>query len=221
MSISIRAVAIFFIATVTISAAAQTPRRAPITWPAVTREMKPWTRWWWLGSAVDKQNISRLLREYDKVGLGGVEITPIYGVQGNDANDIPYLSPKWIDILKYTIGEAGKLSMGVDMPTGTGWPFGGPQVTANEAIDRYSVDTQAISGTDPIQIKPGKGQIIAVTAVSRTGQTTILTDKLNADGSINWTGRVGQELTVYILRMRAGAPERDVPPAANASASRP
>src|SRR4051812_45173005 len=33
-------------------------------WPTPTRENRPWTRWWWLGSAVDKTNLTRLLTEY-------------------------------------------------------------------------------------------------------------------------------------------------------------
>lgn len=27
-------------------------------WPPVTSEAKPWTRWWWLGSGVDKPNLT-------------------------------------------------------------------------------------------------------------------------------------------------------------------
>src|SRR5436190_266809 len=37
---------------------------ADLRWPATTRENRPWTRWWWLGSAVDETNLTRLLIEY-------------------------------------------------------------------------------------------------------------------------------------------------------------
>ncbi|HSM47204.1 MAG TPA: glycosyl hydrolase, partial [Draconibacterium sp.] len=47
-------------------------------WPAPTQESKPWTRWWWMENAVDKENISRELKEMADAGIGGVEITPIY-----------------------------------------------------------------------------------------------------------------------------------------------
>ena len=57
-------------------------QREPLMWPEITPENRPWTRWWWLGSAVDKPTITRLLEAYSRVGLGGVEITCIYGVQG-------------------------------------------------------------------------------------------------------------------------------------------
>lgn len=57
-------------------------------WPDVPAEARPGTRWWWLGSAVDEKNLTYNLEEYARAGMGTVEITPIYGVQGNDANDI-------------------------------------------------------------------------------------------------------------------------------------
>ena len=47
-----------------------------LAWPALTRENKPWTRWWWLGSAVDKPNLTRELETIAAAGFGGVEITP-------------------------------------------------------------------------------------------------------------------------------------------------
>ena len=59
--------------------------------PSPTLEAKPGVRWWWMGSAVDKGNLKWNLDEYAKAGIGAVEITPLYGVQGNDKNDIPYL----------------------------------------------------------------------------------------------------------------------------------
>jgi hypothetical protein len=68
--------------------------------PTPTQEAKPGVRWWWMGSAVDQENLKWNLGEYAKAGIGAVEITPLYGVQGNDKNDIPYLSPKWMDMLK-------------------------------------------------------------------------------------------------------------------------
>jgi hypothetical protein len=99
------------------------------TWPAINKETKPWTRWWWHGSALTKEGITAELEAYAKAGLGGVEITPIYGVKGFEDKFIPYLSDRWMELLTHTLKEADRLNMGVDMATGTGWPFGGPWVT--------------------------------------------------------------------------------------------
>ncbi|MCQ2255609.1 MAG: glycosyl hydrolase family 2 [Bacteroidaceae bacterium] len=109
-------------------------------WPKAAPEAKPFSRWWWLGSAVDEKNLDYLLDEYAKAGLGGLEITPIYGVQGNDANDIPFLSPKWMQMLNFLNNKGDKVGLKIDMNTGTGWPFGGPTVSIEDAASKADFD---------------------------------------------------------------------------------
>ncbi len=106
------------------------------SWPTPTTEAKPGTRWWWLGSAVDKENLQWNLREYGKHGIGAVEITPLYGVQGNQANNIPYLSDRWMEMLRFTQEQCQQNGIELDMATGTGWPFGGPWVPLEESASR-------------------------------------------------------------------------------------
>ena len=103
-------------------------------WPEPTQESKPWTRWWWMENAVDRENIKRELNEMADAGIGGVEITPIYGVKGEESRFIEYLSPEFSEILKYTIEEASKLGMGVDLPPGSGWRCGGPFVPEEKGL---------------------------------------------------------------------------------------
>lgn len=71
-------------------------------WPEIKPEARPGSRWWWMGSAVDKQNLSYNLRLYGTAGIGSLEITPIYGVKGNEQREIPFLSPRWMEMLEYT-----------------------------------------------------------------------------------------------------------------------
>ncbi len=104
-----------------------------IQWPEATRTARPWTRWWWPGSAVDPENLSRSLRELREAGFGGVEVTPIYGNPGDAARFLDYLSPKWMEMFARCVREAADLDLGVDLPTGTGWPFGGPGVGPEDA----------------------------------------------------------------------------------------
>lgn len=86
-----------------------------------------------MGSAVDKENLGWNLDQYAKAGIGAVEITPLYGVQGNDKNDIPYLSPRWMEMLRFVEKKDTELGIETNMATGTGWPFGGPWVPLSEA----------------------------------------------------------------------------------------
>src|ERR1044071_7559018 len=109
------------------------PRAAALAWPRVTSQSKPWTRWWWLGSAVNRRDLSWALAQYEKAGLGGLELTPIYGVRGEESKFIQYLSPEWVGMLEHTLREANRLGLGADMATGTGWPFGGPWINAEDA----------------------------------------------------------------------------------------
>lgn len=135
-----------------------------LSWPAVTREQKPWTRWWWPGNAVDPENLSRELHEMAADGLGGVEITPIYGAKGYESRYIQFLSPRYVDMLRTTTEDARGLDMGVDMATTTGWPFGGPWVSPADAehklvieegrietpLTRFKVKRSAPGGEGPV-----------------------------------------------------------------------
>jgi alpha-L-rhamnosidase len=81
-----------------------------------------------MGSAVDNAGITAELESFRTSGLGGVEITPIYGAIGAESRFIPYLSDAWMRVLDHTLREGNRLDLGVDMATGSGWPFGGPWV---------------------------------------------------------------------------------------------
>ncbi|HYF69612.1 MAG TPA: glycosyl hydrolase [Ohtaekwangia sp.] len=113
-------------------------------WPEITNETKPWTRWWWHGSAVTKEGISKELQAFHEAGIGGVEITPIYGVYGTEEKFISFLSAEWTDMLAYTLQQAQHLGLGVDMATGTGWPFGGPWISEDEACRNVHFKTYQI-----------------------------------------------------------------------------
>jgi hypothetical protein len=115
-------------------------------WPEATAETKPWTRFWWMGSSVDAAGLRAALEAYREVGLGGVEITPIYGVHGFEDRFVLYLSPQWLDRLEAALTEARRLGLGVDMATGTGWPFGGPWVGTDDACKTIAHVTYRLNG---------------------------------------------------------------------------
>ena len=111
--------------TIASSADAQS---SALAWPAITRDTKPWTRWWWLGSAVDKSGLSAQIAELSRAGFGGVEVTVIYGAKGAESKYIPYLTTQWVDMIAHTAAETHRFGMGLDLPQGSGWRIGGPNV---------------------------------------------------------------------------------------------
>lgn len=120
--------------------------QAQVKWPAVTSTTKPWTRWWWEGSAVNKKDLTWNLELYRKAGLGGVEITPIYGIHGYEKEFIDFLSPKWLSMLRHTLDESKRLGLGVDLANATGWPFGGPWVKEEDASKSVYFKTYTVEG---------------------------------------------------------------------------
>ena len=126
------------------------------TWPIRGQEAKPGTRWWWLGSAVDKANLEWNLSEYARAGIGAVEITPLYGVKGNEKNNIPFLSPKWMQMLQATQQIAAQQGIQVDMNCGTGWPFGGPHISLDQAACKAIFKDTVINGVHQYVVEIGR-----------------------------------------------------------------
>lgn len=123
---------------------------AQINWPTVTNVTKPWTRWWWEGSAVNKADLTWNLEQYQKAGLGGVELTPIYGVEGYEKQFIDFLSPQWMQMFSFTLNESKRLGLGVDLANGTGWPFGGPWVKEDDASKTILYKTYKVKGGEQL-----------------------------------------------------------------------
>ncbi|MFO7935647.1 MAG: glycosyl hydrolase [Bacteroidales bacterium] len=169
-------------------------------WPETTKESRPWTRWWWMGSAVDQENLSRLLEQYADAGFGGVEITPIYGVQGNGEQNIDFLSPQWMEMLTVTTEKAAALDMGVDMNQGTGWPFGGPQITREHAAGRLIIQQYGLQAGEKLDEKlilssreENGPEILpeAVTAYGPDGKVQHVLEHLDEEGTLQWTPAEG------------------------------
>ncbi|NLP10937.1 glycoside hydrolase [bacterium] len=135
-----------------------------------SRETRPWVYWWWMGSAVDTDNLTRHLQLYQQAGFGGVHIIPIYGVRGEESRFIPFLSERWLAMLSHTVKEAGRLGLGVDMTVGTGWPYGGPWIQPQDAAKAWSVKRCASLQ----ETKQSGERIIAVDSTGSAGYFVLL-----------------------------------------------
>ncbi|WP_262919358.1 glycosyl hydrolase [Niabella hibiscisoli] len=178
---------------------------AQVQWPAITQQARPWTRWWWMGSAVDKNNISNLLQQYSQAGLGGVEIVPIYGAKGYESRYIKYLSPQWMEMLDHTVSRAKALNMGVYISVGTGWPIGGSHVTKEDAASKALVlqyDLKAHTALQDLIVvndpKQKDGAVLSVLmGYNSAGQATDLTGKVDAAGKLNF--KASEDLKLFAL----------------------
>lgn len=213
---------------------------AQVSWPKITSLNKPWARWWWEGSAVNKKDLAWNMEEYRKAGIGGLEVTPIYGVKGHESEFIQYLSPQWMDMFQFTLNEAKRLDIGIDMANATGWPFGGPWVTDQDASKEMFWKIFTVKGgtqpADTVMFTPqplvrADGQAVPITqlvepisanknlqlmaldqvrferklplqvlmAYDKNGHAINLTDKVGADGKLNWTAPEGSDWQLYAM----------------------
>ncbi len=180
-------------------------------WPEIRTESCPGARWWWMGSAVDRDNLTYNLEEYARAGLGALEITPIYGVQGMDDKELPHLSDEWMEMVRHTWEEGERLGLQIDMNMGTGWPFGGPEVSIDDAACRLYVTEYRVRAGKKFQGKiqvEDKNQlpyarlerVMAFPSPDtpwggytkeRRERVRDLTERVNPDGTLEWKAPSG------------------------------
>jgi len=177
---------------------------------------KPWTYWWWMGSAVNEQDIETQLQDFANAGFGGVHIIPIYGAKGYEAQFLPFLSEEWLEIVAFTINRAKQLQLGVDLTLGTGWPYGGPMVNENTAAKKLFVTDSLLNETDRIFLKREdlklKYDLIEILAVQVSSKNTSSMYFMNNEKSIeeevakdNW------QLTIFGIQNTGQKVKRAAP----------
>src|SRR5713226_5741890 len=109
-------------------------------------------RWWWFGPAVTKAELEREMRLMKQGGIGGFEVQAVYPLTLDDAEkgikNFPFLSDEHIDALKFVSAKARELGLRMDLTVGSGWPYGGPQVSVDHASgmlrsERVKIDAGA------------------------------------------------------------------------------
>lgn len=110
-------------------------------------------RWWWFGPAVEKQELERELRAMKEAGIGGIEIQPVYPLALDDPErgirNLPFLSPEFLEAVRFASLTAQDLGLRVDLTLGTGWPYGGPHVRIEQAAANLRVERVPAGGPRP------------------------------------------------------------------------
>jgi hypothetical protein len=134
-------------------------------------DAKPMMRWWWFGVAAEKPEILRELQQMKADNIGGVELAFVYPQVLDDpskglVNDT-FLSSAMLENVRYAQSEARKLGLRVDVTLGSGWPYGGPAITLEEAATRLRVTEMPIpaSATSLPMFKLPEGDSILSVAV--------------------------------------------------------
>jgi hypothetical protein len=155
-----------------------------LSWPEITSETRPWTRWWWPGSIVTPVDLTVAMEKYRNAGLGGMEITVIYGVRGQEDKFINYLSPEWMDMFTHTLKEAERLDLGIELANTSGWPFGGPWVETADACKNINYKTWSLKTGESLNEKIEFIQQALVRPVGEQPVMTKLIDPISKNDNL-------------------------------------
>src|SRR5436190_23909085 len=118
-------------------------------------------RWWWFGPAVTRTEIEREMRLMKEGGIGGFEVQPVYPLVLDDhekgIRNLTFLSDEFLDALRFTSDKARELGLRFDLTLGSGWPFGGPMVTIDNAAGRLRYEHVKIDPAARIAKLPAIG----------------------------------------------------------------
>jgi hypothetical protein len=106
-------------------------------------------RWWWFGPAVTPAQIEAEMRRMKEGGIGGFELAVVYPMALDDpASGLVnerYLSPGFLDKVRFTAHKARELGLRMDVTVGSGWSYGGPYITKDLAAARLRSDRREVA----------------------------------------------------------------------------
>jgi hypothetical protein len=80
---------------------------------------RPWVYWTWLSSNLSREGITADLEAMKRVGIGGALILDVD--QGTPLGPMKFMDSQWQEMFKYTVQEAKRLGMEINMNNGAGY----------------------------------------------------------------------------------------------------
>jgi hypothetical protein len=173
-------------------------------------------RWWWFGPAVTKSELEREMKMMKEGGIGGFEVQPVYPLALDDAatgiRNLPYLSDDFIDALRFTSEKARELGLRMDLTLGSGWPYGGPQVTISQAAGRLRF-VRARVGENPLRVPVpdiGAGEKLIAVFLARSQGQSVIADSIRelkdiSEGAVHIpSGLEGPHEVLFFISSRSG-----------------
>jgi hypothetical protein len=126
--------------------------------------------------------------------------------------NLRFLSNEYLEIYRYAIQVATNLGMTVDVIGGSGWPYGGPSVSVDDASHALRSEKHRLEGrpnTQVANLKAGE-RLLAVFATAANGPTLRdVTAYASPDGKLSLPGETGGEALSIIatpVRMQVKRP---------------
>jgi hypothetical protein len=132
-------------------------------------EARPMVRWWWFGPAVTKPQLQHQMEMMKQGGFGGFEVQPTYPLTLDGkipgVTNLKFLSPEFLDALKFVAAKAKEMGLRMDLTLGSGWPYGGSMIPIDDAAGRLRFQRVPVaagqSSVAPQQLREGDAVIAA------------------------------------------------------------
>jgi hypothetical protein len=173
-------------------------------------------RWWWFGPSVTKGELEREMRLMKEGGIGGFEIQPVYPLALDEAEagikNLPYLSDSFLEMLRFTSEKARELGLRMDLTLGSGWPYGGPEVSIRDAAGKLRIVRVPITEESrriPVPAQSTAERLMAV-FLCETVNGTIIGDRIRElqdirDGAVQLGPSLrGPHELLFFLASRTG-----------------
>lgn len=162
---------------------------------------RPWVYWFWLNGNITREGITADLEAMKRVGIGGVLIMEVD--QGAPLGPVDFISPRWREMFKHVVAEAGRLGLEVNMNNDAGWNgSGGPWIKPEQSMQKVVWSETAVTGPQSFKATlpqpetvAGYYRDIAVLAVPTPGDYRIENIKVKACYDI---GHVGPPATAEL-----------------------
>jgi len=195
------------------------PPTASVTSPVSVRSLKenfanppantrPMVRWWWFGAAVEKPEILRELQQMKANGIGGAELAFVYPEVLDDPSkglvNLPFLSPAMLDDVHYAQAQGRALGLRIDVTLCSGWPYGGPATTLEEAVGHLRIVEVAVPPGNSSVAAPAlaKGETLISASIANSIARSATPPRREARGPnaepppVNWDVTSAQPLKV-------------------------
>lgn len=172
-------------------------------------------RWWWFGPSATNEEIQRELEQMKAAGIGGVEVATMYPLALSDPaarfHNYPYVSDEHIEHLRFAAEQARRLGLRMDVTLGSGWPFGGPHISATQAagelrVEKVSPAPAAKSVAVPA-LEAGEKLIAAFLVSSESAETDMAGARslpLPSGSRLNLPDEPGSSSVLFFISSRTG-----------------
>ena len=111
--------------------------------------VKPQAWWHWMNGNITKAGITADLESMSRVGIAGADIINVANksIVNIPAGPVDYLSPEWLDLVRFSATEADRLGLKLGLANSAGWSgTGGPWVTPANSMKKVVWSETNIAG---------------------------------------------------------------------------